>query len=165
MKEISVSEAFSNAPPRGAAVLCKRAGDGGTDMILCEWFTWLNMKRQPMLSFSLARSAGYGLDLQLGDTFVLAFPGNRIALPYEKGIHVPAGGDAAAPDGGTAPVCVKHIAERLPALSGVILRCTLAGAYNYPFRKVRIFNADLDSALELEQKDELKALPETGNEQ
>ena len=74
MNSITVSEAFSNAPPRSAAVLCVKGERGRTDLMLTEWFTWLNMKRNPMISFSLPRSAEPGKRLQEGDSFVLAFP-------------------------------------------------------------------------------------------
>ena len=49
MNSITVSQAFSNAPPRSAAVLCVKGDGGSTDLLLTDWFTWLNMKRNPMI--------------------------------------------------------------------------------------------------------------------
>ena len=40
LNTITVSEAFSNAPPRSPAVLCLKGSDGATDMILADWFTY-----------------------------------------------------------------------------------------------------------------------------
>ena len=52
MNTISILDAFGNAPPRSPCVLCVPNPLGGTDMILTEWFSWLNIKRNPMLSLA-----------------------------------------------------------------------------------------------------------------
>ena len=140
MNSITVSEAFSNAPPRSAAVLCVKGERGRTDLMLTEWFTWLNMKRNPMISFSLPRSAEPGKRLQEGDSFVLAFPLLAEAKRYREGVS--AGGDDANPE----TVLEEGLDVRTPKGSEVLLRCTLAGAYNHPFKKVRIFNCNLEEA-------------------
>lgn len=134
MKAIRASDAFGLAPPRTPCVLCLQSRQGGTDMILTEWFTWLNIKRNPMLSFSLPRGCAVGADLREGDSFVLAFPPAEIALRYKQSVHVES---AQAPDG----LPVPPVRESVIALS-----CTLANAYNYPFKKVRIFNCNLEEA-------------------
>lgn len=141
MKTISVSEAFSNAPPRSAAVLCVKGRRGGTNLLLAEWFTWLNIKRNPMLSFSLPRTAEVGKNLQAGDSFVLAFPLLAEAKRYQQMVSVEADAEE------TETRTVEGLPVRVPKGSEVLLHCTLAGAYNYPFKKVRIFNCNLEEAL------------------
>ncbi|MBQ1492753.1 MAG: hypothetical protein IIZ39_12415 [Blautia sp.] len=37
----------------------------------------------------------------------------------------------------------------IPKGTTVVLLCTLAGAYNYPFKKVRIFNCNLEQAFRM----------------
>ena len=74
MNTITVSEAFGNAPPRSAAVLCLKVAGGGSDLQMTEWFTWLNIKRNPMISFSLSRGSEISKRLQEGDSLILAFP-------------------------------------------------------------------------------------------
>lgn len=147
MKSISVTQAFANAPPRRPAVLCLRRPGGGTEMVLTEWFTWLNIKRQPMISFSLRRDGGPGLDLAADDPLVLAFPPVEEALKYEKAVRTAESGAQEELPDGVLPVAVRHVRPLVPAGSEVVLRCTLAGAYNYPFKRVRIFNCNLEEAL------------------
>lgn len=138
MKAITVSEAFSNAPPRSAAVLCVKGKSGGTNLLLTDWFTWLNITRNPMISFSLPRSSELGKALREGDCFVLAFPRPEEAERYREAVNVETEGSGTVlTDGGEI---------RVPEGSEVLLRCTLAGAYNYPFKKVRIFNCNLEEA-------------------
>lgn len=139
MKAISVSEAFSNAPPRSAAVLCVKGEKGRTDMLLTDWFTWLNIKRNPMISFSLPRAATIGARLKEGDSFALAFPLLAEAKRYQQ----PVSADADEQE----PETMALDGLRVPKGSEVLLKCTLAGAYNYPFKKVRIFNCNLEEAL------------------
>ena len=147
MKSIAIAQAFGGAPPRSVAVLCLRAPNGGVDMIRTEWFTWLNIKRQPMISFTLRRDAAYGPELKAGDAFALAFPPREEAERYLKGVRVaPKGQDAALPEG-VSPLSLPNVPLPVPGGSEVVLLCTLAGAYNYPFKKVRIFNCNLDKAL------------------
>ena len=138
MNTVSVSDAFSNAPPRSAAVLCVKGEKGRTDMLLTDWFTWLNIKHNPMISFSLPRSATIGARLKEGDSFALAFPRLEEAKRYQQ--PVSADGDTQEPE--------VTLADGLwvPKGSEVLLLCTLAGAYNYPFKKVRIFNCNLEEA-------------------
>lgn len=136
MKPIPVSDAFAYAPPRSACVLCMKGQQGSTDMILTEWFTWLNIKRNPMISFSLPR--GVAGDLREGDSFVLAFPPTETALKYKNGINI-SSENALPAVSGSVPFPV-------PGDTVVALYCTLAGAYNYPFKKVRIFNCNLEEA-------------------
>ena len=139
MTPISVSDAFAYAPPRSACVLCVKGPQGGTDMILTEWFTWLNIKRNPMISFSLPRGIEFGRDLCEDDSFVLAFPPAETALKYRQGIRVSAES--------TLPAVASDVPFPVPGDSVVALYCTLAGAYNYPFKKVRIFNCNLEKPL------------------
>ena len=136
MKTITVSEAFAYAPPRSACVLCLKRARGSTDMILTEWFTWLNIKRNPMISFSLPR--GVAKDLREGDDFVLAFPPTETALKYKNGINISSEN--------TLPAVSGSVPFPVPGDTAVALYCTLAGAYNYPFKKVRIFNCNLEEA-------------------
>ena len=143
MKLITVSEAFSNAPPRSAAVLCLQGPEGATDMILCDWFTWLNIRRNPMISFSLPRTTSLGIQLREGDPFLLAFPGKKTGLKYSQGIRTAS--EKTYPEG-VDPVREDGLPFLIPRGSEVILRCTLAGAYNYPFKKVRIHNCNLEEA-------------------
>lgn len=147
MNPISVSEAFSNAPPRSPAVLCLKGPDGATDMILTDWFTWLNIRRNPMLSFSMQRNASLGANLKEGDSFVLAFPTTSVALKYKQGVRTAAEGQEKKLPDGVEPVAVDGLPMLIPKNSEVVLRCILAGAYNYPFKKVRIFNCNLEEAL------------------
>ncbi len=141
MKAISVSDAFSNAPPRSAAVLCVKGAGGRTDMLLTEWFTWLNFKRNPMISFSLPKNSEIGSRLRNGDSFVLAFPLLTEAKRYQQPVSADA--DGQEPE----TMAADALPVRVPKGSEVLLRCTLAGAYNYPFKKVRIFNCNLEEAL------------------
>ncbi len=142
MNTITISEAFSNAPPRSAAVLCVSRNGGSTDLQMTEWFTWLNIKRNPMISFSLPRGNEIGKRLQEGDSLVLAFPPLKEAKQYRDMVHAD---HTSEEDAGT--IAVAGISVRVPGGSEVLLRCTLAGAYNYPFKKVRIFNCNLEEAL------------------
>lgn len=137
MKKITVSEAFGNAPPRSAAVLCAR-DNGLTSLELTDWFTWLNITRNPMISFSLPRTSRIGKGLRNGDSFVLAFPKPEEAERYREPV--------CAGDGDAETVLMDGEAIRVPRGSQVLLRCTLAGAYHYPFKKVRIFNCNLEEA-------------------
>ena len=162
MKTISVSEAFGNAPPRSAAVVCMQGTGGATDMMLADWFTWLNIKRNPMISFSLPRKADMAARLQEGDSFVLAFPRLTEARRYEHAVSAEANcseedcaevglskTDCSVQPSGNVPetTAVKGLSVRVPRGSQVLLRGTIAGAYNYPFKKVRIFNCNLEEAL------------------
>jgi len=50
---------------------------------------------------------------------------------------------------GTMSAELEGLNLPVPKGSEVLLQCTLAGAYNYPFKKVRIFNCNLEQALGL----------------
>lgn len=147
MKTITIAQAFGQAPPRSAAVLCVRAPGGGVDMILTEWFSWLNMKRQPMLSYSMRRDAAFGLGADEGDTLVLAFPPRNEALCYKDGARVKPGGDAEGLPEGIRPVTLPNVPLPVPEGSEVVLVCTLHSSYRYPFKKVSIYNCNLEKAL------------------
>ena len=146
METITVTEAFSSAPPRSAAVLCVQGAGGRTELQLTDWFTWLNIKRNPMISFSLPRRAEIGKSLQTGASLVLAFPLREEAARYREPVSVDADGPQPS-SGETETVREEGLEVRTPKGSEVLLRCTLAGAYNYPFKKVRIFNCNLEVAL------------------
>ena len=141
MNTISVSEAFGGAPPRSAAVVCMTGEGGRTDLQLADWFTWLNIKRNPMISFSLPRIAGMTGRLREGTALVLAFPPLKEAKRYQEAVS--ADGETAAPK--TIPEDSAQV--RVPAGSRVLLRCTVAGSYNSPFKKIRIFNCNLEEAM------------------
>ena len=144
MNSISVTDAFGNAPPRSPCVLCMKTAQGYT-LQLTEWFTWLNIKRNPMLSFSMPRG-GEAASLREGDHFVLAFPPAEEALRYRAGASAAFGDE---PPVGTMSAALDGLSLPVPKGSEVLLHCTLAGAYNYPFKKVRIFNCNLEEALGL----------------
>ena len=147
MKTITIAQAFGNAPPRSAAVLCVKGTDSCTDMVRTDWFTWLNIKRNPMISFALPRSSALGARLQTGDSFALAIPPPKEAEHYQQPISVEAAG--AERDSAQEPetMAVKSLPVRVPKGTEVLLWCTLSGAYNYPFKKVRIFHCNLEESL------------------
>ena len=144
---ISVSQAFGEAPPRSTPVVCFRGPEGSTDLVAATWFTWLNLKRQPMLSFSLNRETGMGGTLESDDALYLAFPPAKDAVLYEKGVRTAAPGKEKPLPDGVELGRFTGIPLPLPVRARIILRCTLAGAYNYPFKKVRIYNCNLEEAL------------------
>ena len=144
---VSVSQAFGEAPPRSTPVVCFRGPEGSTDLVAATWFTWLNLKRQPMLSFSLNREIGMGGTLESDDILYLAFPSAKDASPYEKGVRTAAPGKEKPLPDGVELGRFAGVPLPLPVRARIILRCTLAGAYNYPFRKVRIYNCNLVEAL------------------
>lgn len=144
---ISVSQAFGEAPPRSAAVVCCRGPEGSADLVAATWFTWLNLKRQPMLSFSLNREIGIGGTLETDDTLYLAFPSVKEAALYEKGIRTAAPGKEKPLPDGVELGRFAGVSLPLPVGTKTVLRCTLAGAYNYPFKKVRIYNCNLEEAM------------------
>lgn len=142
---LSPSEAFELAVPRRPAVLCIKRGET-TEMIATDWFTWLNMRNQPMLSYSMQRSAAMGLDLDSDDELYLAFPSVKEVEKYRNGLRAIPGEQPAA--GGTAqPVCAKGLPVMIPAGCDIVLKCTLHRAYNYPFKKVRIFNCNFEDGV------------------
>lgn len=151
MKSMSVTEAFGAAPPRSAAVLCVAGPNGSSDLILTDWFTWLNIKRQPMISFSMPRNASLGLDIQNGDRLVLAFPPLETAKKYRQGVRTAAQGQEKMLPEGVHLCALKDSPILIPAESETALQCTLENAYNFfPFKKVRIFNCNLEEALAAE---------------
>lgn len=142
---LTPSEAFQIALPRRPAVLCLKRGEA-TEMISVSWFTWLNMKHQPMISYAMERSASRGLDLAAGDELYLAFPSPKEAVKYEKGLSAAPGESSETPEG-ACPVCSTRLPLMIPAGSDIVLKCTLDRAYNYPFKKVRIFNCNFEDAV------------------
>ena len=158
MQPITPSQAFGIAPPRRPAVLCIKGPDGSTDMIKTEWFTWLNMKRQPMISFSMMRSASLGLNLKVGDALCLAFPPVEEAMLYRNGVRTAYDGKEKTLPEGVVPAQIGGVPVLVPQGSEAVLRCELAGAYNYPFKKVRIFNCNLEEALGNEMEDDEEEL-------
>ena len=139
MKELTVNDAFGMVPPRSAAFLCLPGKDGGTDIIGVPWFTWLNTKHNPMLSFSLDSREEMGERLQNGESLYLAFPESKPAAEPQK-THLPPEETA-----GELPV-------RWPEGACAVFCCKLANKYKYPFKKVRIFNCDLDTAYSLKEE-------------
>lgn len=135
MVKITVSEAFGFVPPRRPAVLCLLRDEGGTDLVSTQWFTWLNITKQPMLSYSMERSATVGVNVASGEEVWLAFPPEKEAALYSSGVSKP----PAEATAGELPVV-------LPVHCEVVFRCRISHAYNYPFKKVRIFNCDLVQA-------------------
>ena len=164
MKTIGVREAFGIAFPRRAAVLCVQGPGGATDMILADWFNWLNLKRQPMISFAMDRRAALGTGMNTGDALVLAFPPVKAALQYQKGFRTAAAGEEKVPPEGVEPCALRGVPVLVPAGSEIVLRCTVSGAYNYPFKKIRIFNCSLEEAIALKQGDTVRQLPRTNGE-
>lgn len=146
MEALTVSQAFSIAPPRSTAVLCLKGPGGSTDLITAEWFTWLNIRRQPMISFSMMRTASLGLNLENDDELFLAFPPHQEAALYSAGIRTAQAGQEKKLPEGISLCALPGASVQVPSGSLVVLKCTLAGAYNYPFKKVRIFNCNLEEA-------------------
>lgn len=138
MKTISVHQAFASAPPRRPAVLCVREAEQ-TRLKATLWFTWLNIKHQPMLSFALERDAG--LSLRTGDELTLAFPPVGQTALYQEGLCI-SQREENLPQG-----VMREADLLLPEGSQVVLRCSLSNAYNYPFKNVRIYICDLEEAL------------------
>lgn len=134
MKELSVKEAFSAVPPRSAGVLCVQAEDGGTDVIALKWFTWLNIRHNPMLSFALDSGAEPGKRLEHGDKLYLFFAEEKKTEDYAEPRRLP------------GPESPGEWPVRFPDGMRVAFSCTLENKYKYPFKKVRIFNCDLDAA-------------------
>jgi hypothetical protein len=120
-------------------------------LIKVEWFSWLNTRRQPMITYSMFRDAGIGLDLRDDDPLVLAFPPAEDAPKYKDGIYAAADmkDEQVLPDG--ISLCrPDELKVSVPANSKIVLVCSLSHAYNYPFKKVRIFNCDLEAAYSCE---------------
>ena len=109
-----------------------------------------------MASVIIARSTAYLFSKTLLQTmdrftvlanrFLLAFPPAEEALRYRVAVRADA--DAELPVG-TVQAPPADFPAPIPKGSEVVLDCTLSGAYNYPFKKVRIFNCNLEEALGL----------------
>ena len=147
MKSLTVSQAFGIAPPRRPAVLCVKGPDGSTDLIMTQWFNWLNIKRNPMITYAMETTASLGLNVKDNDTVYLAFPPVRDALLYKAGIRTAYDGKDKRLPQGILPVSVPGVPVLVPEGSEAILRCEIAGSYKYPFKKVRIYNCNLAQAL------------------
>lgn len=142
---LSPSEAFQIAVPRRPAVLCLKRGEE-TQLIAVSWFTWLNMRRQPMISYAMERSAALGLDLQENDELYLAFPEPRAVEGFKAGLHARPAPEGQEDEADSRVTSQHGLPVILPAGTEIVLRCTLARAYNYPFKKVRIFNCNFEDA-------------------
>ena len=141
---IAIEKAFQIAPPQRPAVLCVKRGNA-TEMIALDWFTWLNLRTQPMISYAMKRTVNMGLDLEADDTLYLAFPAPADVEKYADGIlALP----EAQEEGDVRPISADNLPVMIPEGSDVVLHCTLARAYNYPFKKVRIFNCNLEAVIE-----------------
>ena len=147
---MTASEAFQIAVPRSPAVLCLARG-AETELIAVEWFTWLNLTHQPMISFSMQRSARYGLDLKDGDALYLAFPPTKEVAQFKAGLSA---SSTAIQDGSSDAPTVCPCGDILvPSGSEIVLKCTLSRAYNFPFKKVRIFNCNFEEATVLKEEE------------
>ena len=102
-----------------------------------------------MLSYALNRDVSVGLGLEAGQELFLAFPSVNTALKYKAGIHST---QEPLPEG-IEPCTVSGIPVEIPLGCEVVLRCTLFNAYNYPFKKTRIFNCNLEKAIALKAGD------------
>ena len=139
-RTISPKDAFSLAPPRSPAVLCYRTDRGDSRLVLTEWFSWLNFVRNPMISFSLERSSPAASTLKEDAELVLAILVPKKALKFKEEVVA----------GHTNLSLSEYVGSVIPADSEILLKCTLASAYNYPFKKVRIFNCNLIEAFRRE---------------
>ncbi len=146
MDVLSVNQAFGMAPPRRPAVLCIAGPDGSTDMIMTQWFNWLNLKHNPMISFAMETTLSLGQNVKNSDTVYLAFPPVKEALLYKAGIRTAYQGKTKTLPDGIVPTVLPEVPVLVPQGSEVILRCTVEGSYKYPFKKVRIYNCNLEEA-------------------
>ena len=146
MRQLTPLQAFELAPPRRHAVLCLPGPNGSTDMILVHWFTWLNMKRNPMIAYGMETTAALGLNVDTGSTVFLAFPPAKEALLYKKGIRTAEAGKEKTLPKGVVPVEIPGVALPAPQGTEAVLRCEIANSFKYPFRKVRIYNCNLEEA-------------------
>lgn len=147
MKPITSSQALGFAPPRRPAVLCIKGPDGSTDMILTHWFSWLNYKRNPMISYAMETTASLGLNVEEDSEIILAFPPVKEALRFRGGIRTAAQGQEKQLPPGIETAAVPGLPVLVPERCDAILRCTISGSYKYPFKKVRIYNCNLEEAL------------------
>ena len=155
MISITPSQAFGSAPPRRPSVLCLKGPDGSTDMIMTQWFSWLNMKHNPMISYAMETTVSLGLNVKDNDEVYLAFPPVKDALLYKAGVRTACEGKDKPLPKGIVPVTVPGVPVQVPQKTQVILRCTIAGSYKYPFKKVRIYNCNLEEALAEPDEDEI----------
>ena len=146
MISISPSRAFASAPPRRPAVLCIKGPDGSTDMVMTQWFNWLNLKHNPMISYAMETTLSLGQNVKPNDTVYLAFPPVKEALLYKSGIRTAYDGKTKALPEGIVPVALPDVPVLVPEGSEAVLKCTIEGSYKYPFKKVRIYNCNLEEA-------------------
>lgn len=139
---LSPSEAFQIAVPRRPAVLCLKRGEE-TQLIAVNWFTWLNMRNQPMISYAMERSAVMGLDLQENDELYLAFPEPRAVEGFKAGLHARPAPEGQEDETDSRVTNQYGLPVILRAGTELVLRCTLARAYNYPFKKCAFSTAIL----------------------
>lgn|GEM_PF-1358100 len=146
MEPISVSHAFASAPPRHPAVLCVKGPDNSTDMIMTQWFTWLNIKRNPMISYAMETTANLGLNVEENTHVYLAFPPVHTALLYKAGVRTASEGKSKEYPSGIEPIKIPNVPVEIPRESETVLHISIAGSYKYPFRKIRIYNCSLEEA-------------------
>ncbi len=146
MKTITVPQAFGIAVPRRPAVLCIKGPDGTTDMIMTHWFNWLNLKRNPMITYAMETTVSLGLNVSEKDTVYLAFPPVKDALLYKAGIRTARKADPETLPEGIDTELLHGVPVLVPRGSQAVLQCTVTGSYKYPFKKVRIYHCDLEEA-------------------
>ncbi|MBQ6564039.1 MAG: hypothetical protein IJL88_09005 [Clostridia bacterium] len=146
MKILSVNQAFGMAPPRRPAVLCIAGPDGSTDMVMTQWFNWLNLKHNPMISYAMETTLGLGQNVKNNDTVYLAFPPVKEALRYKAGIRTARDGETKELPEDIVPRALPDIPVLVPEGTEAVLKCTIEGFYKYPFKKVRIYNCNLEEA-------------------
>lgn len=146
MQACSPDRAFGIAQPRRPAVLCLPGPDGSTDLITVQWFNWLNLRRNPMVTYAMETTASLGLNVQDDSTVYLAFPSVEEAVKYKSGIRTAYAGKTKALSAGIEPVSIPEVPVLVPSGTEAVLRCEIAGSYKYPFKKVRIYNCNLVEA-------------------
>ena len=87
-----------------------------------------------------------GLDLQENDELYLAFPEPRAVEGFKAGLHARPAPEGQEDETDSRVTNQYGLPVILPAGTEIVLRCTLAHAYNYPFKKVRIFNCNFEDA-------------------
>jgi len=125
LEEVSIQESFSRSQPGSSAVLCIKRNSSETEMVAVDWFSWLNMRHQPMLSCAVKKDALSGVKLSADDELILAV--------------VPGAGPETDRNGAQ----LDDLSMRVPRNATLIFQCTVFGQYNYPFKKVRIINLNL----------------------
>ena len=108
-----------------------------------------------MISYAMETTVSLGLNVKDSDEIYLAFPPVKDALLYKAGVRTAYEGKDKPLPKGIVPVTVPAVPVQVPEKTEVILRCTIAGSYKYPFKKVRIYNCNLEEALGEPDEDEI----------